>query len=171
MGKTKEIKVRKQYFGLILFMVCVSMILSLIVFVVSSFQNSVTYEQMITDAREVYLFCMLIIVPLYILNHMNRYCFGKVVCSIDDRGIHFNHRIIMWDDIESATHEIGSRTESCCMCIISRGQKFKLIHAPYYLAGIIKKKSPDAIVKMSRSSKQVVISSLILVIVVLVIII
>ena len=86
--------------------------------------------------------------------------FGKIICVINEDGIHHKDGLIKWDDIVKIEYEIelpGGVVKKenlfCHAVIYTRKEKINLIHAPMFLISKVKKYQPSLEAKVSKNSK------------------
>ena len=92
----------------------------------------------------------IVLIPLILLSLLNRFCFGKVICVLDDRGVHTENDLLLWTDIKgvsfkTATHSRFRYEPTCAtFSIKNTGEyEFDVIHFPFYGLRKIKKYCPD----------------------------
>lgn len=104
---------------------------------------------------------MLVLLPLAALSALNRFFFGKIICVLDKKGLHFHDgariRFIPWDHIKRVAYEPdipytrprGFRFQCFNTAHITtkpfkKEVEIELIEAPLYLLGKMKKYHPNA---------------------------
>jgi len=99
-------------------------------------------------------------VPFIILSLLNRRYFGKIICVINEAGIHYKGGLVKWEDISKIEFEIElpggvvKRENLFCHTVIhTRKQKITLIHTPIFLIFKVKKHKPFIDAGVSKNSK------------------
>lgn len=98
---------------------------------------------------------LLVLFPWIPLSVLNRFLFGRIICVLDDKGLHHKGGFIPWQHIEQVIYEVEvpSRHWEFCRAIIhSKAGELTLNHAPYFLLKKIKRHTPDIPVRLSKSS-------------------
>lgn len=132
-------KVIRQYFNVPLYML---LSLLLPVPIIVPIYDIALSKDGITQYTPIDMFEMLIIIfiwliPLFILSLLNRFLFGRIVCVLNQEGVHYEQGFIPWEKITNIEYEIEipsrlSRRNYCFARILGDGLDVKLIHAPYY---------------------------------------
>lgn len=113
----------------------------------------------IIDMFGMLCFVLLFFIPLIVLSILNRFVFGRVVCVINQEGVHYEQGVISWDKISNIEYEIelpsrsASRDRSCFARLLGDELDVQLIHAPYYFTKRAKKYNSKIKVKFSKGSK------------------
>ncbi len=96
-----------------------------------------------------------VLLPLILLAILNRFCFGKVICVLDDKGIHTENDLILWTDIKGVSFEAAMYSRfryspSCATFSIKNAgeYEFDIIHFPFYGLRKIKRYCPGISVKV-----------------------
>jgi hypothetical protein len=104
--------------------------------------------------------CLILAVPFIILSVLNRRYFGKIICVINEDGIHYKDGLIKWDDIVKIEYEIelpGGVVKKenlfCHSVIHTKKQKITLIHTPIFFISKVKKYRPSIDAGISKNSK------------------
>jgi len=106
--------------------------------------------------------CLVLASPFVILSLLNRRYFGKIICVINEDGIHHKDGLIKWDDIVKIEYEIelpGGAVKKenmfCHSVIHTKKEKITLIHTPLFFISKIKKYRPSIDAGVSKNSKWV----------------
>lgn len=96
--------------------------------------------------------------PLLLLSLLNRFLFGKVVCVLDENGLHYEGGFIEWSAVTGIDYEarlpLRSGPAYSYARIIGSGIEIKLLHAPHLLLKKARKHNPDIQTGLSRDSKE-----------------
>lgn len=152
-------KIRRQYFNIPIYLL-LSMWAAIISgwFTASIVDQTVGSEKWFEDALFLFALMAVLLLPLLLLSVVNRCCFGKVICVLNDRGLFYEdngvHHIV-WNDIKQILYEpdvtgkVGYRWLSGCntaYVTIKPFQKkveIELVHAPFSLLRKVKKHNPN----------------------------
>ena len=163
LSKIEGTKIRWKYFTVTILVllscaVWVSYSLLVLQFTFGEFQLSEWLSGLLISF-EVFLVCS---IPFVFLSVLNRRIFGKIICVLNDDGIHYKDGIIRWNEIVKMEYEIkipGRRNlfnpKYRCLAIIhTRKRKILLMHAPLFLLSKSRKYYPDINAKVSKGSKR-----------------
>ena len=152
-------KIRTQYFNYILVVFLSFVPVAPIMIPIMKWKNSGEWlfdEFMSTLINTVGMWSF-IIIPLILLSLLNRFCYGKVVCVFDDRGIHTENDLLLWTDIKRVSFKasIPSRykySPACTTFVINKAgeYEFDILHFPFYGLRKIKKYCPNIEVKVQN---------------------
>ena len=107
-----------------------------------------------------------------VLSVINRLCrFGRVVCVLNDDGIHYKKGLIAWNDIVGIEYKfllfgkhdpdaVPYYITELCFCyatVHTRSGSVDIFHAPFYMLGRVKKYCPEIDAKMSRANIRLII--------------
>ncbi len=97
-------------------------------------------------------------VPLIVLSIFNRRFFGKIICVINESGIHHSSGFIKWSDVVKIEYEIDFPNRQhhyrfCHAVIYTKEETVTLVHAPLSLLSAAKKYKPNIEAKVSKNSK------------------
>lgn len=98
-----------------------------------------------------------VLIPLILLSILNRFCFGKVICVLDDKGIHTENDLLLWTDIKSVSFKTAMHSRfryrpACTTFYIKNTSEYELdiINFPFYGLRKIKRYCPDVNVKVQN---------------------
>ena len=108
----------------------------------------------------------IVLIPLLLLSLLNRFCFGKVICVLDEKGIHLESGQLSWNEVKSISFQtpIHSRfrhsRHNCATFSIKKSQEYEVdvLHFPFYALRKIKKYCPD--VKIVVRDKGLIVLSI-----------
>ncbi len=166
LSKIEGTKIRWQYFTvpiLVLLSCAVWVSYSLLVFqfTFGEFQLSEWLSGLLISFEG----CLVCSFPFVFLSVLNRRIFGKIICVLNDDGIHYKDGIIKWNEIVKMEYEIKIprrrklfnpkyRKYRCHAIIYTRKRKIVLMHAPLFLLSKSRKYYPDINAKVSKGSKR-----------------
>ena len=101
--------------------------------------------------------------PLSILSFLNRSHFGKIICTLNEKGLQHEKSFVSWEQITRIEYEIvlpsrspssyQNRIKSCYAYIyVEDGKDLLLTQAPYMLLKAAKKYNPDIKVGFTKHS-------------------
>ena len=104
--------------------------------------------------------CFCLSIPFLILSALNRRMFGKIVCVLNEDGIHYKDGFVRWNEIVKMEYEIDipSRTnhQFCRAIVYTSKEEIVMQHAPLFLLSKVKKQNPDIQTGVSKNSKWMV---------------
>jgi len=154
-------KIRWQYFTwpLLILLFCM-LFVPYCTFIFSLYSKNFNLSNWFSDLFVSVEVCLILAVPFIILSVLNRRYFGKIICVINEDGIHYKDGLIKWDAIVKIEYEIelpGGVVKKenlfCHAVIYTRKEKINLIHAPMFLISKVKKYQPSLEAKVSKNSK------------------
>ncbi|MEI3152316.1 MAG: hypothetical protein V8S82_01430 [Eubacteriales bacterium] len=167
-------KIHRQYFNVLLFGMTFTIVMTIygmaINEIIFSAENSQKPDfSSITSIIPEFLIGMLS-VPA-VLSVINRLCFGRVVCVLNDDGIHYKKGLIAWNDIVGIEYKfllfgkhdpdaVPYYITELCFCyatVHTRSGSVDIFHAPFYMLGRVKKYRPEIDAKMSRANIRLII--------------
>jgi hypothetical protein len=101
-------RIRRQYFNIPIYLI-LSFSTPILIYLFSAawkYSDSVT-EDYLSFLHALIILYLHILIPLVILSVLNRFCFGKVVCVLNKKGIYFyDHKVICipWSSIKEVTY-------------------------------------------------------------------
>lgn len=105
----------------------------------------------------------IVLIPLVLLSLLNWFCFGKVICVLDDKGVYVESDLLLWKDIKSISFQpatIPSKyfySPNCATFTIRKAQEYKIDVIPFSFFALrkIKRYCPD--VKIEVKDKGTII--------------
>ena len=154
-------KIRWQYFTWPLLILLYSAIATpCAVFVGSLSLGKFDASECLSALRVSVEVCLILATPFIILYVLNQQFFGKIICVINENGIHHKDGLIKWEDITKIEYEVelyGTVIEKehrfCHAVIYTEKQNIILLHAPMYFIFKVKKNKASLDAKISKSSK------------------
>lgn len=99
-------------------------------------------------------------IPFIILSFLNRRYFGRIICVVNEDGIHYQDGTVKWEDITKIEYEIelpgGTVRKEHLFChavVHTKKENITLIHAPRYVLSTVKKYRPSMDTGISKNSK------------------
>ena len=87
------------------------------------------------------------LVPFLLLSLLNRVCFGRVICVLDDKGLHIDSGVLPWEDIKSISFQTAMhsrvRYRPSCATLCVKNYTVEIAHFPFYALRRIKKHCPE----------------------------
>ena len=154
-------KIRWQYFtGPLLILSFCMIFVPYCIFVISFSMGNFNLSECFSALLISIEVCGVFAIPFIILSLLNRRYFGKIICVINDCGIHYKDGIVKWDDITKIEYEIelpGGVVKKenlfCHSVIYTKKQRITLIHTPMFFISKVKKYKPSIDVGVSKNSK------------------
>ncbi|MBQ8310313.1 MAG: hypothetical protein IJX80_04780 [Clostridia bacterium] len=157
-------KIRWQYFtGPLLILLFCMIFVPYCFFVFSFSTGEFNLSKWFSDLLVSIEVCLGFAIPFIILSLLNRRYFGKIICVINEYGIHYKNGMVKWEDITKIEYEIelpGGTVKKenlfCHAVIHTKKQKITLIHAPIFFISKVKKHKPSIDVGVSKNSKWII---------------
>ncbi len=95
----------------------------------------------------------ILLLPFILFAILNRFFIGKIICVLNDEGIHHKHGLIKWEDIERIEYDIKfatrlyGRLKPSYARVIGKGVDETLYHAPSALLARAKKYKKEIVCK------------------------
>ena len=155
-------KIRRQYFNIPIYVIfSFGAALIMIILIAGPKQDSTQAQKDFEVLATIIATGMLVLLPLAALSALNRFFFGKIICVLDNKGLHFDDgdriRFIPWSHIQSVAYEPDipyqprhsfrfecSNTVHITTKPFNKKVEIELIGAPLYLLGKMKKYRPNA---------------------------
>ena len=164
----KEIKgkrIRRQYFTIPVVMHYVLMLFIPYCMLVIYVQfGTFDIRQWIADFWICLWICFCFSVPWIILKILNCLCFGKIICVLDEDGIHHRNGFIAWDCISKVEYVIDlppkyryDPNQKCRAVIDTQDGSVILLQAPLYILRCIRKSHPQIKTSLSKESKWLIV--------------
>ena len=166
-------KIRWQYFTWpILILLFCMIFVPYCIFVFSLNMGGFNLSKWLSDLLICAEVCLVFAIPFIILSLLNRRYFGKIICVINEDGIHHKDGLIKWDDIVKIEYEIelpGGVVKKenlfCHSVIYTQKQKITLIHTPIFFISKVKKHTPSIDAGISKRSKWLIGSIIVLLVI------
>jgi len=159
--ETEGKKIRWQYFtSPIIFLISCPIAAAYWTFVIYLVKGELDILGFLSDVFPIILVCVFFAIPFIVLAVLNRYCFGEIICVMNEDGIHHKDGVTKWSEIEKIEYEIqvyGSSSRSIdnwsLAVVYTKKEKIFLLHAPLFILYEVRKHSPGIDAKVSKSSK------------------
>lgn len=162
MKNTREMKIRMQYFNLFIYaMIPIIPLVPIIILIVTWWNPDYPLSDVYQSIPIGILTVGVLIWPWVLLSVLNRFFFGKVVCTLNKDGIHIGEQLIPWHEIQSVRYipDIAPgrvRRDWCRIRIVQKLQSGREIvteikHFPYYGYRTIRKMHPNINASYDRS--------------------
>ena len=119
------------------------------IFVISLSMGEFNLSKWLSDLLVSAEVCFGFAIPFIILSFLNRRYFGKIICVINEDGIHHKDGLIKWDDIVKIEYEIKlpggvvKKENSFCHAVIhTKKHRTVIFHAPIFFISKVKKHKP-----------------------------
>ena len=151
-------RIRWQYFtGPIILLVFCMLFVPYCMFVFYLIDGKLDWSVWLSDLLVCVEICLAFSIPFIFLAILNRFFFGKIICVINENGIHHKDGTVKWSEIVKIEYEIqfpsSTVYRSCHAIIHTRQEKIVLVHAPLVLLSKARKYSPNTRAGVSKSSK------------------
>ncbi|MBE6699172.1 MAG: hypothetical protein E7584_02895 [Ruminococcaceae bacterium] len=155
------VKIRWQYFTApLLILGIVAIWVPFIIFALEFNAGNFDFSKWLSDGlwTSVWI-CFVFSVPFLILSPLNRRFFGKIVCVLNEDGIHYKDGFVRWNEIVKMEYEIDfpgghiARYQYCRAIIYTSKEEIVIRHAPLFLLSKVKKQSSDIPTGVSKNSK------------------
>jgi len=154
-------KIRWQYFtGPLLILLFCMIFTPYCIFVFSLSAGEFNLSKWLADLLISVKVCLGFAIPFTILSLLNRRFFGKIICVINEDGIHHKDGFIQWDDIVKVEYKIElpggtvkKENRFCHSVIHTKKQGIMLVHTPIFFISKVKKYRPSMDAGVSKNSK------------------
>ena len=166
-------KIRRQYFTwpLLILLFCMFFV-PYCIFVFSLSMGNFDLSKWLSDLLISVEIWLGFAIPFIILSMLNRRYFGKIICVINEDGIHYKDGTVKWEDITKIEHEIrfphrriNMENLFCHSVIYTQKQKITLIHTPIFFISKVKKHTPSIDAGISKRSKWLIGSIIVLLVI------
>lgn len=152
------IKIRRQYFNIPL-IILYSLMLAIpyAIFVISLCMGKFgSYEWPSTLWTSIWV-CFFFSLPLLVLRTLNKHCFGRIICVLNEEGIHYSNKgKLRWETIEKIEYVIDTKpryksdTGKSFRVIVytQNGKHVILANVPLYIVSRIRKYQKELNVKI-----------------------
>ena len=153
----RGVKIRRQYFNVcIFFLLCFALgvfqSFTFIPLIEGYFSFSEWRENLASP-----LALMVLSAPLIFFSILNRFLFGKIVCVLNEEGIHYKYGLIRWDRIVRIEYQIASYSKNpryhqhACIAVVCKNTTIKIQSAPLYILSAAKKFRPNIKTKIDKT--------------------
>lgn len=157
------VKLRWLHFNFYFYFMAACMPMPLILILVSDALQGTLTPQSLMELIKFAPACVIALVPFLIVSLINR-VIGKVVCVINDEGIHHPDGFIRWNDVEKVEYEarmlskygtkgLHDPNHFCHAKVTCRGEDVLIMHVPATILLHIRRHAPEIPAKMSKRSK------------------
>lgn len=159
--EAKGERIRWQYFTWpILILLFCMLFVPYCIFIFSFGMGKFDLSKWLSDLLISVEVCLGFAIPFIPLSILNRRFFGKIICVINENGIHYKDGLLKWHEIIKIEYEIElpgrvpKKEHLFCHAIIyTEKQNVLLLHAPMFLLSKAKKYNPNIHARVSRNSK------------------
>ncbi len=103
-------KIRRQYFNIPIFFLYGLMItIPYTIFIFDICLNKFDPSDFAQDVWEIVWVCFVFSLPLLILKALNKRFFGRVICVLNEKGLHYPSGMLLWETIEKIEYAIDSK--------------------------------------------------------------
>lgn len=155
-------KIRWQYFTVPIYIIWGMCFLTVVSFLICfSLKEGKAFYDMLGDIADVWFTMVIVTLPVALLAVLNRLFFGKIICVLDESGMHCKEGFIRWEDISEVAYNIdlpGKRSWGNSSATVTgkyiNGQSFEILlnHAPHYLLYKVKRLRPDINAHFTKDS-------------------
>ena len=155
-------KIRRQYFNSpLIFLYSLMFAIPYFIFIISLCVGKLdSYEWPSTLWTSIFI-CFFFSLPLLLLRTLNKHCFGRIICVLNEEGIHYSNKgKLLWETIEKIEYVIDSKLrfnsdtgKAFRVIIYTKGGKHIVLDkAPLYIVSRIKKYQKDLDIKISGAT-------------------
>ena len=157
-------KIRWQYFTFpLLTLGIIAIWVPYVIFVLELYADSFNFSKWLSENLWIGIWvCFCFSIPFLILSALNRRLFGKIVCVLNEDGIHYKDGFVRWNEIVKTEYEIdfpsrtSKRHQFCRAIIYTSKEEIVIRHAPLFILSKVKKQNPDIQTEVSKNSKWMV---------------
>lgn len=162
-------KFRRQFFNIpIYLLLAIDMALLALWTAVTIQDAEITFTDWMSIASLLFLISAGVLLPLVILSLLNRFCFGEIICVLDEKGLHYDRGFIAWSDIKKAIYhpdipgDVGTRIVCCNQLSLTvktfqKKIQIELDGAPFSVLRQIKRHCPGIPCRISGGGIAVII--------------
>ncbi len=149
-------RIRRQYFNIIIY-IYLGLLLELIILFATCEIALGRFEiiEYIKSIRTAFALITAVLLPFVILSLLNRFCFGKTLCVLNDDGLHFSDGCIKWNEIKEMHYNMTSLSKyhfsPAFVTVICGNKEIKLNSVPLFLFKYVKKYNPDIKIKKDNT--------------------
>ena len=156
------VKVRWQYFNYLIYAQLAAIVMAVIPIVITTLKGSYRPATSAEDIISTIVAIVMLILPWAFLSLLNRFLFGKIVCVVNEEGIHLEGGLVRYEQIEKIEYnpQLMSRHQRnfthATVSVKSQGDEpyvFDILHFPVYALGKIKKYSPETKIKLGKDGR------------------
>ncbi len=151
------VRVRRQYFNLPIYMFLLIFLLIVESFaVISLFEGNFNFEFWIEDVVLKSLITLgIFVTPCIFLSTLNRFFFGKIVCVLNEEGIHYKDGLIKWSDIKCIEYSITAMSrqhfQTAYVDVVCINTTIRIKSVPLYIFSLVKKFNADIKTKHDKT--------------------
>lgn len=147
-------RIRRQYFNvpILLFISTLVMVFEFLVFA-SLYEGNFKLDKWMQDITGI-LTIIIWVVPFVVLSVLNRFFFGKIVCVLNEEGIHYKDGLIKWSDILSIQYNMtgfGHVDNRAYIEVVCKKITVQIKSVPLYMFSIVKKFNSDIKTKKDKA--------------------
>ena len=156
------VKVRWQYFNYLIYAQLAAIAMAVIGMVLNTLKGSYQPATSAEDIIGAVVAIVMLFLPWAFLSLLNRFLFGKIVCVVNEEGIHLESGLVRYEQIEKIEYnpQISSRHQlnftHATVLVKSQGEEpyvFDILHFPAYALRKIKKYSPETKIKLGKDGR------------------
>lgn len=141
-------RIRRQYFNFPIFITFLVFWLCFGFFTfIPLFRGNFDFENWKNDVFASALAIRIFIFPCSIFSVLNRFFFGKIVCVLNEEGIHYKDGFIKWNDVLSIKYHITHigrfRFRPAYIDVVCKNETIQIKSVPLYMLSIIKNFNTD----------------------------
>lgn len=103
-------KIRRQYFNApLIFLLCIMLAVPYFITVFSLAMGKYEQYEFSSALGTSILVCAIFSLPFLILRVLNQHCFGKIICVLNEEGIHHPRGMLKWEAIEKIEYAIDAK--------------------------------------------------------------
>ncbi len=148
-------RIRHQYFNFPIYIFLSILLLAFeIVTFIPLFESDFNFNKWTEDIFASVFTITIFIAPCIVFSVLNRFFFGKIVCVLNDEGIHYKDGLIKWNDILSVKYNITHigrfHFRPAYIDVVCKNKTIQIESVPLYMFSIVKKFNVDIKIKNDK---------------------
>ena len=140
--------IRRQYFNFPIYIFLSILLLAIeIVTFIPLFESDFNFDKWSEDVFASIFTTTIFIIPCIVFSVLNRFFFGKIVCVLNEQGIHYKDGIVKWNDILSIEYNITHfgrfYFRPAYIDVVCKNKTIQIESVPLYMFSAIKKFNVD----------------------------
>lgn len=149
------VRIRHQYFNFLIYILLTILIVVIeMVTFIPLFEGNFNFGKWAEDIFTSIFTITIFIVPCIVFSVLNRFFFGKIVCVLNEEGIHYKDGLIKWNDIVSIEYNITAVSRihfrPAYIDVICKNKTIQIESVPLYMFSTVKKFNADIKTKKDK---------------------
>ena len=160
-------KIRRQYFSFLIYMLFSVLIAVVeVVTFVPLFRDNFDFNKWVEDVFTSVFIAAIFIVPCIVFALINRFLFGKIVCVLNEEGIHYKDGLVKWCDILCIEYNITAvgrfHFRPSYIAVVCKKRTIQIESVPLYMFSVAKQFDSDIKTRIEKMFWIIVVAIIIL---------